>query len=225
MSDLNQQKEEWNPTVSTEEGAGASAHERHTLFGAERSPSDATRIKKNEPRPFKPQQFLFGLALSAGGMVLMLFVAAGALHDVGGGGAVSLPATGLCMILGLMLLGGGFGQMAISSPSFDDTEFQRLLNGETKDDDNDDSGNRDEAGKANRGNQEQLTEAHRDEQLMSDKDVWDNDSQTDARPATADRDVGVQSSVNVSESKKRLQTETSDNLVSTVLSDVAASQG
>lgn len=211
MSDLNQQKEEWNPTVSTEEGAGASSHERHTLFGAERSPSDATRIKKNEPRPFKPQQFLFGLALSAGGMVLMLFVAAGALHDVGGGGAVSLPATGLCMILGLMLLGGGFGQMAISSPSFDDTEFQRLLNGETKDDDNDDD--RSDFSPSS------------DEQLMSDKDVWDNDSQTDARPAPADRDVGVQSSANVSKSKKRLQTEASDNFVSTVLSDVAASQG
>lgn len=83
----------------------------------------------SESRPFKPRQFLFGLALATGGMGLMLFVAAGALHDAGAGGAVSLPATGLCMIIGLMLLGGGFGQMAISSPKLDETEFQRLLAG------------------------------------------------------------------------------------------------
>jgi len=57
----------------------------------------------------------------------MLMVAAGTLQNHGINGRLSLPAVGLCMIVGLMLLGGGFGIMATSAATFDDREFDRLM--------------------------------------------------------------------------------------------------
>lgn len=45
---------------------------------------------------------------------------------------LSLAAIGLCMILGLMMLGGGFGVMATASGTFDDDEFDRLMAGEKR---------------------------------------------------------------------------------------------
>ncbi len=57
----------------------------------------------------------------------MLMVAAGTLQNLGVDGRLSLPAVGLCMIVGLMLLGGGFGIMATSAGTFDDGEFDRLM--------------------------------------------------------------------------------------------------
>ncbi len=57
----------------------------------------------------------------------MLMVAAGTLQNLGINGRLSLPAVGLCMIVGLMLLGGGFGIMATSAATFDDHEFDRLM--------------------------------------------------------------------------------------------------
>ncbi len=78
-------------------------------------------------RPMQKARFVWGLFLSASGMGLMLVVAAGALHGAGVNGRLSLPVVGLCMIIGLMLLGGGFGIMATASPTFDDDEFDRLM--------------------------------------------------------------------------------------------------
>lgn len=57
----------------------------------------------------------------------MLMVAVGTLQNLGINGRLSLPAVGLCMIVGLMLLGGGFGIMATSAATFDDHEFDRLM--------------------------------------------------------------------------------------------------
>ena len=79
-------------------------------------------------RPIRKRRFLLGLLLAAGGMGLMLFVAAGALHAAGASGSLSLPTVALAMIIGLMLLGGGFGIMATSAAVLDDGEFERLMN-------------------------------------------------------------------------------------------------
>lgn len=205
MSDLSPSQKHSDSAIPTEQVADTSKVEPISLFDSGHGPSDQAEFRRAESRPFKPRQFLFGLALSAGGMGLMLFVAAGALHDAGAGGAVSLPATGLCMILGLMLLGGGFGQMAISSPRFDDTEFQRMLNGEMLDHDEDS----DETGF----------------DLSSDKASSGliDDSNSDNRPVGGDEDSPNQSEV--ATSKKREEAETRDGFVSTVISDVVASQG
>ncbi|HIE99026.1 MAG TPA: hypothetical protein EYG03_13210 [Planctomycetes bacterium] len=80
-----------------------------------------------DSRPMRKLRFLTGLVLSACGVATMLMVAAGTLQNLGVNGRLSLPAVGLCMIVGLMLLGGGFGIMATSAATFDDREFDRLM--------------------------------------------------------------------------------------------------
>jgi len=78
-------------------------------------------------RPMKKSRFLAGLILSTCGVATMLMVAAGTLQNLGINGRLSLPVVGLCIIVGLMLLGGGFGIMATSAATFDDHEFDRLM--------------------------------------------------------------------------------------------------
>lgn len=82
---------------------------------------------RNSARPMQKRRFLMGLVFSAAGIGLMLVVAAGAVQDAGFHGRLSLPVVGFCMIIGLMLLGGGFGVMATAAPTFDDNEFDRLV--------------------------------------------------------------------------------------------------
>lgn len=90
--------------------------------------SAAETPRKSRPaRPMQIRRFLSGLVFAAGGIGLMLCVAVGALQDAGAEGRLSLPAVAICMIIGLMLLGGGFGVMATAAPTFDDDEFDRLL--------------------------------------------------------------------------------------------------
>ena len=87
-------------------------------------------MKTDTPRdstPMRKVRFLAGLVLSTCGVATMLMVAAGTLQTLGINGRLSLPAVGLCMIVGLMLLGGGFGIMATSAATFDDREFDRLM--------------------------------------------------------------------------------------------------
>ena len=78
-------------------------------------------------RPLQRGRFAAGLLFATGGILLMLIVAVGALQSAGADGRLSLPVVALCMIIGLMLLGGGFGVMATAVPTFDDDEFDRLV--------------------------------------------------------------------------------------------------
>lgn len=78
-------------------------------------------------KPMQKRRFLMGLLTAGGGIGLMLCVAVGALQSAGASGHLSLPAVSICMVVGLMLLGGGFGVMATAAPKFDDDEFDRLL--------------------------------------------------------------------------------------------------
>ena len=66
------------------------------------------------------KRFVLGFCLASSGIGLMLAVAVGALQDAGLNGGLSLPSVALCMIIGLMLLGGGFGIMATSTAQYDD---------------------------------------------------------------------------------------------------------
>jgi len=93
---------------------------------------DAAGVPAVTPPPVKTQpmqkrRFASGLAIATSGIGLMMFVAMGALRDVGADGHFSLPAVALCMVIGLMMLGGGFGIMATAAPKFDDDEFERLM--------------------------------------------------------------------------------------------------
>ena len=101
-----------------------------------RQGSDEAKRKQttgsNGARPMQIKRFVYGMLLASGGVGLMLSVAFGVLHGWGIRGDISLPVIGLCMIIGLMLLGGGFGVMATASGTFDDDEFDRLMAGENR---------------------------------------------------------------------------------------------
>lgn len=94
--------------------------------------SGDTSKSLNGPTPMQIKRFLFGMLIAAGGIAMMLIVAFGMLQGWGVHKDLSLPAIGLCMILGLMMLGGGFGVMATASGTFDDDEFDRLMAGEKR---------------------------------------------------------------------------------------------
>lgn len=110
-----------NNTVEDDDGTPTS-HALDMVISAAENPS-----KPQSARPMQIKRFLSGLMFAAGGIGLMLCVAAGALQDAGADGKLSLPAVAICMVIGLMLLGGGFGVMATAAPTFDDGEFDRLL--------------------------------------------------------------------------------------------------
>ena len=80
-------------------------------------------------RPLQILPFLRGFFISGGGLGLMMLVVVGVLRDIGVDGSLSLPVVAICMVMGLMMLGGGFGIMATAAPRFDDGEFDRLLSG------------------------------------------------------------------------------------------------
>lgn len=91
------------------------------------APAAESRQAPVSGRPMQKSRFLAGLLFSGLGLSLMLAVAVGALQDFGLSGRFSLPAVGGCMVIGLMLVGGGFGMMATAAPRFDDDEFDRLV--------------------------------------------------------------------------------------------------
>ncbi len=104
-----------------------------SFIKAESRPTTRSSFQQSIPtsdsqrQPFQVQRFIVGLASSASGIALMLAVAMGILQYYGADGRLSLPAVGLCMIVGLMLLGGGFGLMATSTATFENGSFDRWL--------------------------------------------------------------------------------------------------
>ena len=251
MTNDHSHQEDQNTLLTEQETASVSNTETtdQQFQPAFLSPSAQQQTKPShisEPRPFQPKPFFFGLILATGGIGLMLFVAAGALHDAGGAGAVSLPATGLFMVLGLMMLGGGFGQMAISSPQFDDTEFQRLLNGETETSETETSETETSEIETSEIETSEIETSETDD-CVSDagasRQTFDqsadfaangrSDTTTSADQQGLEPKQGLTTAMpddlgqpsDASPSKKRPQAETSDSFVSTVLSDVVASQG
>lgn len=77
-------------------------------------------------RKFQPLRFAWGLLSTTAGVALILSVALRVfeLQDVSGD--FVMPLNGMCVLIGVMLLGGGFGIMATSSSGFDEDEFDRL---------------------------------------------------------------------------------------------------
>ena len=72
-------------------------------------------------------RFAFGLLLSSAGVAVMMTIAGGLLYDSGIAERFSLPIVAGAAIMGIMLLGGGFGLMATAAGSMDDGEFERLM--------------------------------------------------------------------------------------------------
>lgn len=85
------------------------------------------KVSGTQPiRKFQPLRFAMGLLSTTAGMALILGVALRIfeLRDVSSD--FVMPLNGICVLFGVMLLGGGFGIMATSSSGFDEDEFDRL---------------------------------------------------------------------------------------------------
>lgn len=118
------------------------------------------------------------------------------------------------MILGLMMLGGGFGQMATAIPNLNDLEFQKLL-----------------AGTPDKTPSKESSEAPRKESAAPAETLPAPNPQEDTtanQTAAATEKSGL---VKQDQSAEHLNHNTKDSkaprdsFVSTVMSDVMASQG
>ena len=78
------------------------------------------------PRPLKPLRFAFGMLLTGCGMAMILLIGIRLIEVRLTGGDVSMPFVAVGVLIGVILLGGGFGIMASSSSGFDEDEFDRL---------------------------------------------------------------------------------------------------
>lgn len=112
-------------TVTEQTGPIAVSSETRTHVSQARHAT--TALPEKAPRGMRKLRFVFGMLLTGSGIALILSVAAGAVQAFGVTGRLSLPAVGLCMIVGVMLLGGGFGVMATSAATFENDEFERLM--------------------------------------------------------------------------------------------------
>ncbi len=88
--------------------------------------ANTQRLVSPPIRRFQPLRFSLGLLSTTSGVALILGVGFRVLEMRGVGGDFSLPMTGISVLIGVMLLGGGFGVMATSSSGFDEGEFDRL---------------------------------------------------------------------------------------------------
>ncbi len=88
---------------------------------AESQPQTGQPIRK-----FRPGRFAIGLLSTTGGAALILGIGFRVVEMQDVGGDFTMPLVGTLVLIGVMLLGGGFGVMATSSSGFDEEEFERL---------------------------------------------------------------------------------------------------
>ena len=78
------------------------------------------------PRPLKPLRFALGMLLTGCGIAIILLIGIRLIEVRLTGGDVSMPFAAVGVLIGVILLGGGFAIMASSSSGFDEDEFDRL---------------------------------------------------------------------------------------------------
>ncbi len=78
------------------------------------------------PRPLKPLRFALGMLLTGFGMAIILLIGIRLIEVRLTGGDVAMPFVAVGVLIGVILLGGGFAIMASSSSGFDEDEFDRL---------------------------------------------------------------------------------------------------
>lgn len=103
----------------------------NTLMKSEtESPKTLEIVEKTNSgrRPIRVRRFLVGLLLSVTGIAAILIVASSTLRLHQLGKEIALPIVASGILLGILLLGGGFGVMAAAAGSGDESEFDRLMN-------------------------------------------------------------------------------------------------
>ncbi len=91
-------------------------------------------LRRNSPDvlktgSFRLMRFVWGLLLSGLGMASILMVGFSLTHIRRFGVDTALPVIALSILVGIMLLGGGFGLMATASAGIADHEFQASFHG------------------------------------------------------------------------------------------------
>ncbi len=128
-----------NITIQNESENLVSANEESDAFEASetienyRSNIRVADVKTDEMRKvaatirkFQPLRFATGLLCTAAGVALILGAGLRVIEVQNAGAGITLPLIGICVLVGVMLVGGGFGVMATSSSGFDEAEFDRL---------------------------------------------------------------------------------------------------
>lgn len=77
-------------------------------------------------RRFQPRRFAVGFCCTTSGVALILGVGLRVIEMQEVSNDFAMPLVAVCILTGVMLLGGGFGVMATSSSGFDEAEFDRL---------------------------------------------------------------------------------------------------
>lgn len=94
--------------------------------GISHNGTDWTKDTAKSIKQFQPLRFAVGLCCTSSGVALILGVGLRVveMHDISN--EFAMPLVAVCILTGVMLLGGGFGLMATSSSGFDEAEFDRL---------------------------------------------------------------------------------------------------
>lgn len=77
-------------------------------------------------RKFQPLRFSMGLLCTAAGVALIFGAGLRVIEMRGVVSDFTMPLIWIAVLMGVMLVGGGFGVMATSSSGFDEAEFDRL---------------------------------------------------------------------------------------------------
>ena len=91
----------------------------------------ATRLAPStlESTSFRLLRFTVGLLLTSMGITAILLVGFSLIHVRNFGTDLALPVVGLSVLVGILLLGGGFGLMATSGARIDTVEFNTSFDG------------------------------------------------------------------------------------------------
>ena len=109
------------PTVSS-----ATVESCGTTDARENIGAVSTQQIPHANRKFQPLRFATGLLSTAAGVALILGVGFRIIETQGIGDDFAMLLIAVCVLAGVMLLGGGFGVMVTSSSGFDEEEFDRL---------------------------------------------------------------------------------------------------
>lgn len=88
--------------------------------------SETTNPVPGTIQRFQPRRFAIGLCCTTTGVALILGVGLRVIEMQEISNDFAMPLVAVCVLAGVMLLGGGFGIMATSSSGFDEAEFDRL---------------------------------------------------------------------------------------------------
>lgn len=86
----------------------------------------STIESRGSVRQFQPFRFAVGLCSTTAGVALILAIGFRIIDGQKFSADFAMPLVAICILTGVMLLGGGFGVMATSSSGFDEAEFDRL---------------------------------------------------------------------------------------------------